>query len=332
MLVSGSPASQGAPPRLATERIDGRNYVPLPALIRYYGFEKQFTRDDKSIVLRKKYASLRLKVDGEDAYVLREGNEAHLWLSYVPIQNEETVYVSELDVIKTLDPVLRPWAVPEFKIRTIMIDPGHGGFDKGTEGVSPGIVEKTFTLDTAKRLEKYLKQAGFRTLMTRRTDEYIALEDRADQANVSSADLFVSIHYNSAAPDHAPKGIETYCLTPAGASSSGKSDVSMNDFQIHPGNSRDNLNMLLGYCVQHSICKSMETTDRGVKRARFVVIRDVKKPGILVECGFLSNSGEEKRVRSENYRENLAKAISDGIQKFCGFVNPKKAPPVQLRN
>jgi N-acetylmuramoyl-L-alanine amidase len=324
ILVGSSLPASAAPPRFHSERIDGRNYVPLAEFAGFYGFNKKWARDDKTITLKKKYATLILKLDSQEALIKREGENVRLWLNYNMVQEDGTLYIPEIDVVKTFDPVLRPWAVPEFKVRTIMIDAGHGGFDKGTDAATPGILEKNYTLDTARRLENHLKKAGFRTLMTRRRDEYVPLEERAEQANVSSADLFISIHYNSASPDRGPKGIETFCMTPAGASSSGKSDVSISDFQTNPGNVRDIHNMLLAYMVHQSIINNMDTTDRGVKRARFVVLKEIDKPGILIECGFLSNRGEEKRIRSPAYRETIAQNIASGIVKFVGHVNPRK--------
>jgi N-acetylmuramoyl-L-alanine amidase len=323
-----------AMPRFHTERIAGRNYVALPELIKYYGFDRKWTRNKQSIVLKKKYVTLTFRLDSHEAFVEREHQDVRLWLNFPIVQENGTIYVTETDVMKTLDPVLRPWAVSEFNVRTIMIDPGHGGFDKGTAGVSGKIVEKNFALDTARRLERHLKKAGLRTLMTRRRDEYVPLEDRAEQANVSSADLFVSVHYNSARPDRGPKGIETFCLTPAGASSTGRSKVTISDFKSNPGNRRDAHNMLLAYYVHHELVKNSGASDRGVKRARFVVLKELKKPGILVECGFLSNPGEEKKIRSATYREQLAKYMAEGILTFISHANPtrKSGTSVKLRD
>lgn len=334
LLMAGTSWCAGVSPRFNTERDDGRNYVRLQDFIKFYGFNPKYTRNSKTIVLRKKYATLQIKVDGQEAIMRRENEDVRLHLSFPPIEDDDMILISEIDVIKTLDPVLRPWSVPEFKIRTIMIDPGHGGFDQGTLGVSRGVMEKTYALDTALRLERYLKMAGYKTLLTRREDEYVSLEDRADQTNESSADLFVSIHYNSASPDRDPDDIETYCLTPAGAPSTGKSDTSISDFRSNSGNRRDIHNMLLAYCVQYTLKKNLDMNDRGVKRARFVVIKESQKPAILVECGFLSNPAEQNRIRSPAHREKLAQSVCQGILKFIGYVNPKKAAsgPVKLRD
>jgi N-acetylmuramoyl-L-alanine amidase len=323
LLLIGAPWCAGAAPRFHTEQANGRNYVKLRDFAAYYGFGKKWTRNKKIITLRKKYNSLQLKLDSREAVITREGESVRLHLGYPPLDDGGTILIPESDVIKTFDPVLRPWALPEFKVSTIMLDPGHGGLDKGTLGVSPGVMEKTYALDTTKRVERFLRAAGYRTVMTRRQDEYVSLEDRAEQANVSSAEIFVSIHYNSAKPSRGPNGVETYCLTPAAAPSTGKSRPTMSDYQTHPGNRRDAHNMLLAYCVQHAMLKNVQVTDRGVKRARFVVIKETRRPAILVECGFLSNAAELARIRTPAHREKLAKAISQGIIDFIRHVRPK---------
>lgn len=322
VLLVDAPRSDAAAPRFNTEQAGGRNYVKLRDFAPYYGFGKKWTRSDKFVTLRKKGVSLRLKLDSREAVLTREGQAVRLHLGFPPIQDEGTILIPESDVIKTFDPVLRPWAVPEFRVRTIMLDPGHGGLDKGTLGVSQGVMEKTYALDTSKRVERHLRAAGYRTVMTRRQDEYVSLEDRADQANVSSAEIFVSIHYNSARPSRKPNGVETYCVTPASAPSTGKSRPTMSDYQTHPGNSKDAHNMLLAYCVQQAILKNVQITDRGVKRARFVVIKETRRPAILVECGFLSNPGELARIRTPAHREKLASSIARGIIDFIRHVSP----------
>lgn len=323
--IAGAPGNAQAAPRFNTERVDGRNYVTLREFIGYYGFSKKWTRSQKNITLSKKGTRLRLKLDSAEARLMRDGQEVRLFLSFPPVEDDGRILIPELDVLKTLDPMLRPWAVPEFKVRTILIDPGHGGFDKGTLGVTRGVMEKTYALDTAKRLERHLRAAGFRTLMTRRTDEYVSLEDRAEQANVSSADLFISVHYNSARPARGPKGIETYCLTPAGAPSTGSSEGRISDYQFNPGNKRDVHNTLLAYSVHRQLMANLDAPDRGIKRARFVVIKEARKPAILIEGGFLSNAAEQSRIRNPAYRETIARSIAQGIVKFAGYVKPAKS-------
>ena len=129
LILLLAPWSAQAAPRFNTERVDGRNYVTLRDFINFYGFNRKWVRNLQTITLKKKYVTLRLKLDSSEALLHRENQDVRLHLSFPPIMDDNLILIPELDVIKTFDPVLRPWAVPEFKVRTIMIDAGHGGFD-----------------------------------------------------------------------------------------------------------------------------------------------------------------------------------------------------------
>jgi N-acetylmuramoyl-L-alanine amidase len=194
-----------------------------------------------------------------------------------------------------------------------VLDPGHGGSDTGTRGRQS--VEKILTLDVAKRAERYLEAAGLNTVLTRTSDRTLSLEDRVALATGKHADLFVSIHLNSGG---SADGIETYCSPPAGAVSTSNP---FRRFFGHPdspcpNNRYDEKNVWLAHCVQRSALHATGAADRGVRRARFVVIRDATCPAILIEGGFLSNRAEEQRILTADYRERLAKAIADGILEY----------------
>jgi len=168
---------------------------------------------------------------------------------------------------------------------TVVIDAGHGGHDRGAVGRS-GTREKDVALDTALRLRRKLQAAGFHVVMTRENDKFIPLGERARIANRQSNAIFVSIHYNHA-PRSAARGLET--------------------FYHHPHSER------LARSVQASIATIGGTPNRGVKHARFLVIRETEIPAILVEGGFLSNRAEESRISGEGYREEIATLIARGI-------------------
>jgi len=308
-------------PVFNTVRVKGRNYVNIADLARYYEFDRNWTQNGLDVTLRSKlkWKKLGIKINSRDCMV----NGVRVWLNDAPLESRNSVLISEVDVRKTLDPILRVWAVPKRRVRTIMIDPGHGGEDKGTDGARNSI-EKRFTLDLALRVERLLKQAGFKILMTRRADTYISLEDRSEQANSSDADIFVSLHFNSAKPNPQPHGIETFCLTPAGFNSTGsiRQRLGIGRFGEEPGNEFDRHNMLLAYLVQQRLLAGVpKAEDRGIKRARFHVIKATERPSILVEAGFLSHTAEEKRIRDPVYRNKLAVAIVDGIKKYADLMN-----------
>ena len=171
------------------------------------------------------------------------------------------------------------------RFRTVVIDPGHGGIDKGARGVD-GSLEKKYALDTAKRVERGLKRAGYRVVMTRKSDYFVPLPTRAAISNRQRGAVFVSIHYNWARNSGA-QGTETF---------------------YHSSRSYP-----LAANIQREL--SRHSNNRGVKRARFHVLRNNVRPAVLVEGGFLSNSAEARKVRSPFYRQRLADAIVRGIVK-----------------
>lgn len=320
LILGGAVPSLAASvkPEFNTVRVAGRNYVNLADFIACYQFKTPPKRNNQTFWLSSKSQTFRFTLNNRESFY----NGVRLWLNDSPLEHRSSILLSELDVRKTLDPLIRPWAVPRYPVKTIMIDPGHGGEDKGTRGFR-GTQEKIMTLDLAARVERLLRKAGFRTLMTRRRDTYVSLEDRSQLANASEADLFLSLHFNSAKPNQQPRGIETYCLTPAGMTSTGsiRERWGMGKLTEEAGNRFDLNNMLLGYLVQQRLLKVMtETEDRGVRRARFFVIRATEKPSILVEGGFLSNPVEEKRILTSEYRDRLAVAIVEGVKRYSAIV------------
>jgi N-acetylmuramoyl-L-alanine amidase len=171
--------------------------------------------------------------------------------------------------------------------RTVVIDPGHGGHDKGGQW---GLVyEKHLALDTATRLETELKKRGFRTVMTRRSDYFISLPERVRIASRYSDAIFVSVHYNYTWKQQV-SGLETF---------------------YHSGQSQP-----LASYVHSGMMGKVRAVNRGVKFARFYVIRNTTCPSILVECGFVSNAGERARMKSAWFRQALAEGMAEGIVRF----------------
>ena len=171
------------------------------------------------------------------------------------------------------------------RFRTVVLDAGHGGIDRGAKGVDNSS-EKTYALDTAKRVEKGLKRACYRVVMTRRSDYFVTLPRRVALSNRQRGAIFVSIHYNWARRSSA-SGTETFYY-----------------------NSRS---YPLAANIQRELARF--SPNRGVKRARFHVLRNNVRPAVLVECGFLSNSSDARKARSASYRQRLADAIVRGIVK-----------------
>ena len=177
-------------------------------------------------------------------------------------------------------------AIPAVGARTIVIDAGHGGHDRG--GV-PGqrYAEKTYALDVAQRLRSRLQNAGFRTVMTRSGDSFVSLRQRCAIANGQRGAVFISVHFNSGRREGA-NGIETYYY---GAGS--------RSFAV---------------AVHGQLLHAAGTENRGVRRRGFYVIRNTRSPAVLAECGFLTNRAEGARIaKSAGHRQKLADALARAI-------------------
>lgn len=171
---------------------------------------------------------------------------------------------------------------------TVVLDAGHGGLDRGAKGVDGRSTEKAFALDTAKRIERGLRARGYRVIMTRRRDYFVPLPARVSMSNRQRGAVFVSIHYNWTR-NSAVSGTETYYY-----------------------NSRS---YPLAANIQREVDRAAPTPNRGVKRARFHVLRNNARPAALVELGFMSSPRELRMIKSSFYRQRLADAVVRGIVK-----------------
>jgi N-acetylmuramoyl-L-alanine amidase len=297
----------------------GREYVSLRSFCQFYGFAYSAPSGNDRFSSRNAGHSVSFKIGSSDAYI----DGVHYVLSFPIEGGDHDWLVSRMDTIKLFEPILRPTEVSgRHAIRGVVIDAGHGGSDNGA-GSRFGN-EKTYTLDTAYRLDAILRGAGLKTVFTRRTDTFVDLYERAHIASLYSDYIFVSIHYNSASEE--ARGLETYCLSPRGAASTSSRYLTRGDIQKLPGNDYDTQNILLASMVHSEIIKlnpGDATADRGVKRARFVVIKANTIPAILVEGGFVSNHMEAARVNQGDYRQHLAQAIARGVIRFVNAMGDR---------
>ena len=192
----------------------------------------------------------------------------------------------------------------------IVVDAGHGGSTPGA--TYQGRRESDDALRLAMAVGQILEANGYDVIYTRTSDVSQSVGQKAAIANEEGADLFVSIHVNSAA-DRSVRGIETFCLTPEGAASSnsGKPVASR-----YTGTAKNPNNFLLAYHLQRSMLLQTKASDRGVKFARFAVLRDIRCPGALVEVGFVSNRSDEANLGSAAYQDKLARGIAAGILNY----------------
>jgi N-acetylmuramoyl-L-alanine amidase len=303
-----------------TATSNGREYVTLRSFCEFYQFGYQVPSSNERFVGRSPTGhSVSLKAGSPDLYL----DGVHYVMSFPIESNDHDWLVSRMDVIKLFEPVLRPTEISgRHSIRGVVIDAGHGGSDNGATSRLGN--EKTYTLDTAYRLDAILRAAGLKTVFTRRTDVFVDLYERAHIASLYPDYCFVSIHYNSAMEE--ARGLETYCLSPRGAASTSSAYLTRGDIQMLPGNEYDTQNILLASMVHSEIIKlnpGDATADRGVKRARFVVIKQNVLPAILVEGGFVSNHFEAARVNRPDYRQSLAQAIARGVIRFVNVMGDR---------
>jgi N-acetylmuramoyl-L-alanine amidase len=222
------------------------------------------------------------------------------------------------------------------KVRRVIIDPGHGGHDTGAIGKND-TREKDITLAISQKLADELKERGLEVILTRDEDKYVRLEDRAQFANESRGDLFISIHCNSAT-NAKLHGVETYTLNLSSdrysirlaARENSSTEKGISDLQFILADLATKANTgestRLASQVQKSLVGQLShdysnIKDLGTKEALFYVLLGVKMPAILVETSFLSNADEEERLNDEDYQDSVAEAIAQGVEDFLGDRN-----------
>ena len=295
----------------------GKTYVPINNIAPYYSME--LSESGKKIRLKNKWHLLEFETDARQCKV----NGTLIWLCN-PVRKIGWQWALEAaDFNKTVDPSVRSSAfLAQAGKKTVVLDPGHGGKDKGA--VSPrNVYEKLVVLDIAKRVRNRLQARGIRVELTRESDRFVELSGRSKKAAALHADLFVSIHAD-AASSRSSKGAGTFTLAPAGAYSTHSYGSGKPSSTVNAGNKFDLANIILGYRIQQNLIKATGQTDRGVKRARFQVLRDAPCPAALVEVAFLSNAAEEAMLIDANGREKIAHGIADGITAYLNDVSRAK--------
>jgi N-acetylmuramoyl-L-alanine amidase len=311
--------AQGAPDRMETREFSGKRYLTLGNWARANNFEIRWLKRDEALQLSNHSARMVFTKDSREAVL----NDVNVRLCYPIVIANGMGYISEVDVQTAIQPLLSPpknWSGS--KVKNIVIDPGHGGKDPGFQDGSHQ--EKKYTLLLAQELCDQLKRTGFTASLTRTTDDTLDKALRPDIARSRAADLFVSLHWNSAgSPRSDVKGLEIYCLTPAGApSTNAGGDTS--GAETRAGNRNNAKNMYLAYVLQRSLVKNLGVEDRGVHRARFAVLCPAEMPAVLIEGGFMSHPTESKRIYDRAYRRQMARAIVEGILAYKRQVEQGK--------
>ncbi len=231
---------------------------------------------------------------------------------------------------------LEPGVIP-LSVRRIIVDPGHGGRDGGTS-LSLGLAEKNLTLDIGLRLRRLLEAREYEVVMTRSSDETVSLRERADLANDSHADLFLSIHVNWL-PDRNARGVETYYagqtddpfLKQLATAENQDAGYSVADYKrllegIYADVRRDE-SVVLADGLQQALFRTLKQDNRsivsrGVMRAPFVVLVATDMPAVLAEVACLSNNREARLLAQPSYRQRIAEALLEGIESYSQHVTP----------
>ncbi|MDH7503261.1 MAG: N-acetylmuramoyl-L-alanine amidase [Verrucomicrobiota bacterium] len=206
-------ASASASNKPTISQSASRPYLDLAAWARTNSLRMVWETNGRDLMLTNRSLRLAFALNSR----LAEVNGVKAWLSYPVIPRGTNAAISLLDVQTLIRPILTPvrYQAPR-QVRVVALDPGHGGKDKGYE--TPNYQEKTHTLLLARRIRSLLEAADLKVVLTRSSDTYVDLDDRVALAKRQRADLFVSLHYNSSGNGRAEaKGVETYCVTPAGA-------------------------------------------------------------------------------------------------------------------
>jgi N-acetylmuramoyl-L-alanine amidase len=224
-------------------------------------------------------------------------------------------------------------------LRTIVLDAGHGGHDPGATGPG-GLMEKELVLDVTRRVARLVEERlGIKVLLSRDSDQFVALKDRTSFANKQRADLFVSIHAN-AHTSSGHEGVETYFLSSEATDIAARQTAALENSVVQlekpatgaRANGRQDMlrailwdlaqseflfeSSRLAEVVQDSMTHSLRIPNRGVKQAGFYVLGGAAMPAILIEVGFVTNPREERRLRDSRYRDDIARAIFSGIAEY----------------
>ncbi len=303
-------------------KVDGRDYVSVENILDFYQLESKSILAGSARTTSPAAKGLELMSEDQREVYL---NGVRHWLCFPTIERGGKILISRVDLVKTIEPVLRPHEIRNLEdFNTVVIDAGHGGHDRGATGRFGN--EKDFALDTARRLKLMCEAAGFKVIMTRNSDIFIPLEKRPAIANERDDSIFVSIHFNSSKGNVNATGVEVFAMTPRTAPSTIDRNLRPHHLLPEPGNQHDIGNISLATSIHHAIIGRTKMFDRGVKRARFVVLTHSKRPAVLVEGGFLNNPHQARKIATPAYRTELARAIASGIVSYRRLVRAGLPP------
>ncbi len=290
-------------------QVEGKPYVDLATVGKRFGMQAYWLKGYQTYRLRSQWTTIDIVKNGRLLYI----NRLPVYLGFPTVESKGQLFIAAADYKHSLQPILTPQVFKQRPgIRRVVIDAGHGGQDSGARNDAYGLLEKKLTLDVARRLRALLEPSGFEVVMTRDSDVYIPLAQRSKMANRAKADLFISLHFNAAGSTSA-SGFESYAMTPQYQASSKYPRPSSKDAKRYAGNDQDPWNALITYHLERALVKRLGGPDRGMKRARWAVLKDLECPGVLTELGFVSHVETAKKLRSPAFRQTLAQSLYEGI-------------------
>ena len=311
LAITDSPAAW------QVQMVEGRRHVPIEDVSKFYQLQPP-VKNGRSFEISGKGRKIRGEAGKREIFI----NNVKYVLCFPIRQKDGKILISAMDVTKIIEPVMRPSLIKNTApFRTVVLDAGHGGHDSGAKG-SRGI-EKDAALDVVLRAKRLLEQSGYTVHLTRSRDVFIPLDERAAFANKFPNAIFVSVHFNKSSSGVA-SGIETFALAPRGVPSMDEENFSYSDLKQHRGHARDPENIALATALHSSMLRHLRLFDRGIKRARFVVIRDIAIPGVLLEGGFMNHPVDGRLIASSQYRDAFARAILEGVGRYRNALSGKR--------
>ena len=231
-------------------------------------------------------------------------------LSHPICKNAEgELLISKTDFVKLIDPILRPTYIAERReVRTVVIDPGHGGSDSGNK--TEWLTEADCTLALALELARELEKRGLHVILTRNMDRDLSDAERVRTAKEAPAAIFISLHVNSGRSDI--RGIETYTAAPAVPNS--------RQLEAHR---HDAANVALAFALHSHLLTATKAADGACRRAHYSLLNTVNCPAALVQVGYGTHKQEATALAGADYRAELVAGLANGIASFCAAISPK---------
>lgn len=304
-----SDAATAKKPAIRFVEQGGVKYLYLRDIAAFYGMH--YRPGVKEAVLRSRYSTITFTSQSREFTL----NGVKVYAGF-PLRKSGNEYLlASLDLSKILDPIMRIGILPRHRVRHIVIDPGHGGKDAGA--ICGAYREKDINLQVALRLGRQLQRQGYKVSYTRVKDVFVALQARPQLAARAKADLFISLHCNSAAAS--VSGIEVFAATPQHMPATGASKA---EKTACPSDQFSKENAYFSFYTQKHLLEKTCATDRGVRRRRFCVIRELSCPGVLIEMGFISNTAERTQLLQAGRQQQIVDAIVESVNLYRNSTAP----------